>query len=170
MTRYERVQQILDESIGGPNAQIGVHGAFWRGKTRDEFIAMQVRNRQLLIVGDGAGSNLVKALKGEAPFGADLEEPPPGATLSRMPAGFDPVPRSTSPSFSSGLMMPPRDLFMPAAALRWRPTNAPVASSRTDDIWFLDQWSGGQSIAMAVLSIPPMDLTRSRCSFRTYRP
>ena len=87
MTRYERVQQILDESIGGPTAQIGVHGAFWRGKTRDEFVALVVRNRQLLVVGDGAGSNLVKALKGEAPFDADLEPPPTGATLSRMPAG-----------------------------------------------------------------------------------
>ena len=46
MTRYERVQQILDESIGGPDTQIGVHGAFWRGKTRDAFVAMLVRNRR----------------------------------------------------------------------------------------------------------------------------
>jgi hypothetical protein len=75
MNRYERVQQILDESIGGPDAQIGVHGGFWRGKTRDAFVAMPVLNRQLLIVGDGAGSNLVKALKGEAPFGADVDNP-----------------------------------------------------------------------------------------------
>jgi photosystem II stability/assembly factor-like uncharacterized protein len=143
MTRYERVQQILDESIGGPDAQIGVHGAFWRGTTRAEFIAMQVRNRQLLIIGDGAGSNLVKALKGEAPFGADLEEPPPGATLSRMPAGFDPV----TPEHIAFIQQwiddgCPEDLFMPAPTLRWRPTNAPVASSRTDDIWFLNPMVG----------------------------
>ena len=56
MTRYERVQQILDNSIGGPIATIGVHGAFWRGKSRDEFVALIVRNRQLLIVGNGIGS------------------------------------------------------------------------------------------------------------------
>ncbi len=30
MTRFERVQQILDESIGDPQVQIGVHQVFWR--------------------------------------------------------------------------------------------------------------------------------------------
>jgi photosystem II stability/assembly factor-like uncharacterized protein len=140
MTRYQRVQQILDESIGGATAEIGVHGAFWRGKTRDEFVALVVRNRQLLVVGDGAGSNLVKALKGETPFGADLENPPPGASLSRMPAGFDPV----SPEniafiqkwIDDGCLEEP---FVPAMSpMVWRATNAPLASSRTDDIWFFD--------------------------------
>ena len=140
MTRYERVQQVLDESIGGQTAQIGIHGAFWRGKTRDELVALVVRNRQLLVVGDGAGSNLVKALKGEAPFGADLEDPPPGSTLSRMPAGFDPV----SPENIAFIQKwiddgCPEDPFIPATlVMNWRPTNAPIASSRTDDIWFLD--------------------------------
>ena len=28
MTRYERVQQILDEAIGGSDVNIGIHGAF----------------------------------------------------------------------------------------------------------------------------------------------
>src|SRR6266704_3489089 len=140
MTRYERVQQILDESIGGPAVQIGVHGAFWRGKTRAEFVALVVRNRQLLVVGDGAGSNLVKALKGEAPFGADLENPPPGASLSRMPAGLDPV----SPENIAFIQKwiddgCPEDPFVSATpVMSWRPTHAPIASSRTDDIWFLD--------------------------------
>ena len=141
MTRYERVQQILDESIGGPTVQIGVHGAFWRGKTRDEFVALVVRNRQLLVVGDGTGSNLVKALKGEAPFGADLENPPPGATLSRMPAGFDPPVSPENIAFIQKWIDDgcPEDPFILATpVMNWRPTNAPIASSRTDDILFLD--------------------------------
>jgi hypothetical protein len=91
MTRYERVQQILDQAIGGPGADIGAHGAFWRGLTRDQFVAKPVFNNQLLVVGNGAASNLVKAFKGEAPFGADLPSPPPGAKYPRMPDGFAPV-------------------------------------------------------------------------------
>jgi hypothetical protein len=54
MTRYERVMQILDEAIGGPNVNIGVHGAFWRGLTRDQFVAKKVFNRDLVIVGNGS--------------------------------------------------------------------------------------------------------------------
>jgi hypothetical protein len=43
-------------------------------------------------VGDGAQSNLVLSLKGEAPFGSDLDEPPVGAVVLRMPSYLDPVP------------------------------------------------------------------------------
>jgi hypothetical protein len=35
MTRFERVVQILYEVIGGPGVNIAVHGAFWRGVSRD---------------------------------------------------------------------------------------------------------------------------------------
>jgi hypothetical protein len=63
MTRYERVVQILDESIGGSNVNIGVHGAFWRGLSRDQFVAKKIFNRDLVVVGNGSASNLVKALK-----------------------------------------------------------------------------------------------------------
>ena len=91
MNRFEHVIQILDNAIGGPDATIGVHGAFWRGLTRDQFIAKIVLTVQLIAVGQGASSNLVKALKGEAPFGNDLPEPPPGARFPRMPARRDPV-------------------------------------------------------------------------------
>ena len=91
MTRFEQVLQILDNAIGGPGANIGVHGAFWRGLSRDQFVAKQVVGLDLLVVGNGAASNLVKALKGEAPFGADLPDPPSGARFDRMPSGLDPV-------------------------------------------------------------------------------
>ena len=64
MTRYERVIQILDEAIGGPDVNIGVHGAFWRGVTRDQFVTKKVFNLDLVVVGSGAAANLVKSLSG----------------------------------------------------------------------------------------------------------
>jgi hypothetical protein len=91
MNRFERVIQILDNAIGGPDASIGAHGTFWRGLTRDEFVVTKVFERDLVVVGQGASSNLVRALKGEAPFGSDLPDAPPDAELPRMPVGFDPV-------------------------------------------------------------------------------
>ena len=146
MTRYERVLQLLDEAIGGPNVNIGVHGAFWRGLSRDQFVAKHVFNRALVVVGNGAASHLVKALKGEAPFGADLPTPPSGAQFSRMPAGMPPVAAATIAFIQTWIDHGcPEDPFTPAAGpatLRWRPTNAPLASSRTDDIWFLDPQVG----------------------------
>jgi hypothetical protein len=60
--------------------------------TRDEFVELKVRGRQLLVLGDGAHSNLVLALKGEVPFGKGLPSAPAGAVIRRMPAGLDPVP------------------------------------------------------------------------------
>lgn len=76
MGRFTRVATILDEAVGGPDASFASHGPFWRGLTRDEFIKLKVINRDLLVVGDGPASNLVKALKGEALFGEDLDDPP----------------------------------------------------------------------------------------------
>jgi hypothetical protein len=90
MNRFERVIQILDDAIGGPDASIGVHGAFWR-VPRDEFVAKKVFGLDLVVVGQGASSNLVKALKGETPFGNDLPDAAADAIFPRMPAGLDPV-------------------------------------------------------------------------------
>jgi hypothetical protein len=77
MNRFERVIQILDDAIGGPDKNIRAHRAFWRGLTWDEFVAKIIFGREVVTVGQGAASNLVKALKGEAPFGSDLPTPPP---------------------------------------------------------------------------------------------
>ncbi len=91
MVGFARVQQILDESVGGPSGAAGFfHGAFWRNTTRDAFVALSIGNLPLVTLGDGAGSNLVKALKGEAPFGAD--QGVPNATIRRMPGGLPAVP------------------------------------------------------------------------------
>ena len=149
MTRYERVLQILDQAIGGPGVNIGVHGAFWRGLSRDQLVARRVFNLDLVTVGNGPASNLVKALKGESPFGRDLPAPPPGARFDRMPSGLPPASDEDiaflQKWIDDGCL---EDVFIPAlpdtdpVVLRWRPTQAPVASSRTDDIWFLDPQVG----------------------------
>jgi photosystem II stability/assembly factor-like uncharacterized protein len=145
MTRYDHVLEILDHAIGGPDEQIGVHGTFWRGLTRDQFVTKRVRGLNIIALGDGAHSNLVRALKGEAPFGADLPEPPPGALFSRMPAGLPSVGDSDI-SFIQRWIDDgcPEDEFVPTVpqSFEWSPTKAPLASSRTDDIWFLDPQTG----------------------------
>ena len=87
--RYQQIIDILDNAIGGSAAPIGAHGPFWRGKTRDQLVAARVFGQQLLVAGDGAGSNLIKALSAQAPFGSDVGTS--GATFRRMPAGLPPV-------------------------------------------------------------------------------
>src|ERR1700751_2772940 len=90
--KFEDVVEILDKAVGGPDADVVSHGPFWRGVTRDRFVEMKVGGRKLVTLGDGANSNLVLSLKGDAPFGSDLDDPPPGANAPRMPAYLDPVP------------------------------------------------------------------------------
>jgi hypothetical protein len=90
--RFDDVVAILDKAVGGPDADVASHGPFWRGVTRDRFVEMKVGGRKLVALGDGANSNLVLSLKGEAPFGSDLDDPPVGAVTPAMPAYLDPVP------------------------------------------------------------------------------
>ncbi|HEY4004121.1 MAG TPA: YCF48-related protein [Pseudonocardia sp.] len=142
MGRFQRVREILDEAIGGPDATIGAHGPFWRGLTRDQFVAKKVIGKPLLAVGDGAASNIVRAFKGEAPFGADLDPPTEGASFSRMPAGLPPVPAGSIAFVQQWIDDGCPDDVEPESTPVWRPTNAPVASSRTDDIWFVDPLRG----------------------------
>src|SRR3954454_4365092 len=89
MNRFERVVQILDDAIGGQIASIPARGTVLRGLTRDQLIAFKVFDRSLIVVGHGGDSNLVKALRGEFPFGKNTGTP--GATFRRMPAGRPPV-------------------------------------------------------------------------------
>lgn len=137
MNRFERVIQILDDAIGGPDKNIRAHRAFWRGLTRDEFVAKIIFGREVVTVGQGAASNLVKALKGEAPFGSDLPTPPPGAEMRRMPAGLPAVADEDIAFIAQWIDDGCPEEAEPPAELTWRPTPAPDASSRHDDIWFL---------------------------------
>lgn len=141
MTGFQRVIDILDRSIGGPDVGIAAHGAFWRGLTRDQFVTHKVFNRELLVVGRGADSNLVKSLRGEAPFGADLDTPPPGAIFPRMPFGFPPVADADIALISKWIDEGCPEQGPPAAEKQWRPTRAPLAT-RYDDIWFVTEARG----------------------------
>lgn len=87
MKRFDRVKQILEDAVGGTT--IGAHGNFWRGLSLDAFKVKKVFGRVLLVVGNPDISNLVLALEGKAPFGADLGVP--GSIFPRMPEGFPPV-------------------------------------------------------------------------------
>jgi hypothetical protein len=89
MASFRDVQAALDRTLGA--ASPGNHMAFWRGKTRDEFVATEVFGLKVVEIGNPEQSNLVRALKGLPPFGVDLKPRPPGALLSRMPARQPPA-------------------------------------------------------------------------------
>jgi hypothetical protein len=90
MKRFDHVVEILDAAIDH-QPTIGAHGAFWRGTNLQQFLALRVRGRILLVPGNSADSNIIKALRGLAPFGADLDPAPAGAIFDRMPSGRPPV-------------------------------------------------------------------------------
>ena len=87
MTRFEKVKDILDRAVAGHT--VHAHGAFWRGLTRDEFVAKKVFGRALLASGNAAESNLVRALRGQPPFGNDTGNL--DTDFPRMPARLPPV-------------------------------------------------------------------------------
>lgn len=144
MTRFQRVIEILDRAVGGPDASVGFHRAFWRNTTRSDFVARKVLGLPLITVGDGKGSNLVKALKGQSPFGADLPDPPADASFNRMPSGLDALAAPEIAFIETWIDegCPEEDADLTSGALAWRRTNAPTASSRTDDIWFATPSTG----------------------------
>ena len=141
MNRFEKIVEILDNAVAGRSVPVGFHGPFWRGVSRNEFVAKIIFGLPLIVVGDGAGSNLVKALRGETPFGADQGND--DADFNRMPSGLDPVAPADIAFIQSWIDDGCReDPIATVAPLTWRKTNAPVASSRTDDIWFTDPKTG----------------------------
>ena len=91
MKRFDHVVEILNTAINNQTS-IGAHGAFWRGKTLQQFITTKVFGRVLLVPGNSADSNIIKAVRGLSPFGADLNPPPAGAIFNRMPDGLPAVP------------------------------------------------------------------------------
>jgi hypothetical protein len=90
MGRYTEVITILDNLVAGK--QIGAHGAFWRGKSRDQFVAQMVFGYPLLVIGNSTNSNIIRALSGAAPFGSDAGTR--NSMFRRMPGGLPPASKS----------------------------------------------------------------------------
>jgi hypothetical protein len=91
VTGYSDIKVILDAAIDGDD--IGAHGAFWRQRTRDQFVRHRVFG-QLLIARNGndfdaENSALIKAIEGRSPFGLDTGTP--DARYNRMPSRRPPV-------------------------------------------------------------------------------
>jgi hypothetical protein len=73
MSRFRDVQQILDRVLGG--RPLANHGMFWRGVTRDQFIALQVFGLRMVVPGEPGRSGVMSALKGAPPFTLDNDAP-----------------------------------------------------------------------------------------------
>jgi rubrerythrin len=91
---FKKVVQILEDAVRG--FYIGAHHNFWRDCTRDEFVSKSIFGVPLIARTedgrfDAGSSNLIKALRGEAPF--DGEREGDFSHYPRMPAEHPPVPR-----------------------------------------------------------------------------
>jgi hypothetical protein len=90
MSNFREIKEILDNAVGGAATPVaGPHRAFWRTQTRDQFVNFRILGLPIVTLGNGSGSTIVKALRGEAPFGQDIGTP--GASFRRMPAGLAPM-------------------------------------------------------------------------------
>jgi hypothetical protein len=79
---FDDVKQILQNAVNGD--EIGAHGNFWM-TTLEKFKTLVLfqgtpREMQVLVVGDGQASNLIKALRGQTPFD--------GTYAPQMPDGY----------------------------------------------------------------------------------
>lgn len=92
-TGFSKVVGLLESAVRG--FTVGAHRNFWRDVSRDEFVAMSVFGNPLVARRengsfDAAGSNLIKALRGEPPF--DAAGPSGGPSrFPRMPAEHPPM-------------------------------------------------------------------------------
>ena len=90
---FKKVVELLENGVRG--FRIGAHHNFWRGVTRDEFVAVSVFGNPLIAkredgTFDAANSKLIKALRGEPPFDAP-EGNKDMTRYPRMPAEHPPA-------------------------------------------------------------------------------
>ena len=80
--RFKRVQHILEEATGTASPVHSGKGRFWN-MDLDEFKSLTIYGINVIEENDGSNSGLVKALKGEPPFGE--------GGMPRMPMNLPPV-------------------------------------------------------------------------------
>ncbi len=132
---FDDIKKILDDSIAawklrtGRDPRLTVHSSKFSWETKDDLLAAEAFGHRLVQpelvgkAGGGATANLVIALKD--PSGVDF--------WGQMPAGGPFLPDDKIGKIAEWI-----EAGAPDKPLQWRPTGAPVASSRTDDIWFLN--------------------------------
>jgi hypothetical protein len=92
---FKKVVRLLDDAVRG--FRVGAHHNFWRGCTRDDFVAASIFGHPLITTRpdgsfDAANSNLIKALLGEPPFdAAEEDEEHDPSHFPRMPAHHPPL-------------------------------------------------------------------------------
>ncbi len=78
--KFMDVVKLLDDAVGGADAPVGQHGAFWRDVTRDDFTRLVIYGEPLLTSGNASESRIINALQGTDPFD--------GSLFPQMPVGF----------------------------------------------------------------------------------
>jgi hypothetical protein len=138
MTRFDHVKEILDrsvnwEAIGGP------HGAFWRNQTRNQFVQARIVGLPLIALGQPAQSNLIKAVRGIAPFGMDIGTA--GAFYPRMPARRPPLAEADIVFLETWIAdRCPEDVWPPTP--RGAAPQGPITDQQINDYFrALDNWS-----------------------------
>lgn len=77
MSRLSEIQQILTDAVNGQ--EIGGHGKWWEGLSRDEFVQYRVFEQKVVEVGNAEDSLLIHSLEARGLFARP------------MPIGFPPV-------------------------------------------------------------------------------
>ncbi len=72
MPNFHEIQMLLDKVLGPTPA--GNHGAFWRGKTRDEFVELAVFGIKIIEPGAPEKSPLIGAMRGSTPYGSERSQ------------------------------------------------------------------------------------------------
>jgi hypothetical protein len=91
---FREVVDILDAAVNGPETEVGSpHHAFWRNVTRDQFVATTILGQPILVLGDGAHSNLILCLKGELPLAPILMRSSPACQLVSIQCRIPPYGR-----------------------------------------------------------------------------